>query len=132
MKRKTNKDVLELIGNFQKTLENNPPLSKMYKEIQMMKFKVKPIHGNFSVVNLNNEKFIKALWSLGKLDDFFQKEFRGLSSKNKELFSKILESIYQKCQMELNKADLQVEEVTSDSGFLEVEIFKELKEKKVN
>lgn len=132
MKRKTNKDIVELISNFQRFLENKPPLKKMYEEIQMMKFKVKPIHGDLSAVNLNNEKFITTLWSLGKLDEFFHKEFYSLNRKNKELFSKIFDSIYLKYQTELNKINLHVEKTTRDHGFLEVEIFKEIKNKKVN
>ena len=104
----------------------------MYEEIQMMKFKVRPIQGNLSEVNLNNEKFVETLWSLGKLDEFFQKEFYQLSPKNKELFMKIFDDIYEKYQQDLNRVSLQWEKARPASRFLEVEIFKEVRSKKIN
>ncbi|OQY68170.1 hypothetical protein B6D29_01230 [Microgenomates bacterium UTCPR1] len=132
MKKKMNQDVIELIGSFQKTLDNKPTVKKMYEEIQMMRFKVKPIKGDLSTVNLNNDKFIRTLWSLGKLDEFFQKEFYGLNRKNKELFSRIFESIYEKYQVELNRINIQIEKNIRNQRFLEVEIFKESKNNKIN
>ena len=47
----------------------------MFEEVRMMKFKIKPIQGDVSAFNLKNERFIESLWSLGKLDEFFHKEF---------------------------------------------------------
>lgn len=132
MKRKADKDVLEIIRNFQKSLDNKPTLKKMYEEIQMMKFKVKPIQGDLSMVNLNNERFISVLWSLGKLEEFFKKELKGLSGKNKELFSRVFDSIYHKYQQDLNKINLHVERKSSISSLLEVEIFKEVKNNSIN
>jgi len=132
MKRKTSKDIIELIRNFQKFLENKPSFSKMHEEIQMMKFKIRPIYGDISKVNLNNEKFISTLWSLGKLEEFFHKEFYSLSRKNKELFLKIIDSIYMKYHAELNKIDIRAEKTVFDQGFLEMEIFKEVRSKKIN
>ena len=43
----------------------------MYEEIRMMKFRIRPLQGNVLSVNLNNEKFIEVLWSMGKLDEFY-------------------------------------------------------------
>ncbi|MCL4363798.1 hypothetical protein M1328_01000 [Patescibacteria group bacterium] len=132
MKRKTDKDILEVISNFQRFLDHKPPLKKMYEEIQMMKFKVKPIKGDLSTVDLKNEKFIATLWSLGKLDEFFQKEYDKLTPKNRELFSRVFDSIYHKYQQELNKVSLHFEKPSRETNFLEVEIFKEKQTKKVN
>lgn len=125
-------DVLEVINSFQKSLNKKPSQEKMYEEIKMMKFKVRPIQGNLSEVNLNNEKFVETLWSLGKLDEFFQKEFYRLSAKNKNLFMKIFEDIYEKYQQDLNKINLQWEKSPRRQHFLEVEIFKEIRNKKFN
>lgn len=125
-------DVLEMINSFQKSLNKKPSPEKMYEEIKMMKFKVRPIQGNLSEVNLNNEKFVETLWSLGKLDEFFQKEFYRLSAKNKNLFMKIFEEIYEKYQQDLNRVNLQWEKIPNKQRFLEVEIFKEIKIKKLN
>ena len=132
MKRKTNKDILEMISNFQKFLDHKPSLKKMYEEIQMMKFKIRPIQGDLSNVNLKNEEFISTLWSLGKLDEFFQKEFTALPQKNKELFNRVFESIYQRYQQELNKVNLHFERASRRENYLEVEIFKDKHNRKVN
>lgn len=132
MRRKTNKNIIELIKIFQKFLDKKPPFKKMYEEVQMMKFKIRPIQGDLSRINFNNKEFISTLWSLGKLDEFFQKEFYKLTDKNKEIFLKIFENIYEKYQIELNRINLHIEKTSNNSGFLEIEIFKEVKNKKIN
>lgn len=132
MKKKFKNDVLEIINNFQKSLVNKPPMEKMYQEIKMMRFKVKPIQGNLTEVNLNNLEFVKTLWSLGKLDEFFQKEFYRLSAKKRDLFLKIFDDIYSKYQQDLNKINLQWNKGIHKKHILEVEIFKDIKKKKVN
>ncbi len=121
-----------MISNFQKFLDNKPPLPIMYAEIQMMKFKVRPIQGDLSAVNLKNEQFITTLWSLGKLDEFFQKEFYRLDIRYQELFKKVFDSIYQRYQNELNRISLQWEKRPAKESFLEVEIFKDKLSKKAN
>lgn len=132
MRKKTNKNIIDLIENFKKFLDRKPPFEKMYEEIQMMKFKIRPIQGDLSRINLNNKEFISTLWSLGKLDEFFQKEFYKLTGKNKEIFLKIFNNVYEKYQTELNRINLHIEKTINSSGFLEVEIFKEVKNKKFN
>ncbi|KKQ24470.1 MAG: hypothetical protein US40_C0003G0008 [Candidatus Roizmanbacteria bacterium GW2011_GWC2_37_13] len=131
MKKRTDKDILDLISDFKKSLDKKPPFTEMYEEVQMMKFKVRPIQGDLSAVNLNNEQFVKTLWSLGKLDEFFQKEFYRLTAKNKDLFMKVFDDIYAKYQQDLNRINLHWERIPRQS-LLEVEIFKEAKKKKTN
>lgn len=125
MRKKTTKDILGLMSKFQKYLNDKPSLSKMFQDVQMMKFKIRPIQGDLSAVNLQNKKFIETLWSLGKLEEFFQKEYDQLPIRNKELFKKVFESIYERYQNDLNKVDLHWEKQPKQNGFLEVEIYKE-------
>lgn len=132
MRKKTNKNIIDLIKTLQKFLDKKLPFEKMYEEVQMMKFKIRPIQGDLSRIDLNNKEFISTLWSLGKLDEFFQKEFYKLTGKNKEFFLKIFENIYEKYQIKLNKINLHIEKTSNNSGFLEIEIFKEVKNKKIN
>lgn len=134
MGKKTTKDILEMINNFHKSLEKKPTIEKMFEEIKMMKFKIKPIQGNLTEVNLNNKEFIKNLWKLGKLDEFFQKYFNQLSKKEKELFLKIFNDIYQKYQENLSKIKLQWERKNpfEKERILEIEIYKESNNKKFN
>ena len=132
MKKHTDSDVLEIINNFQKSLSKKPSATKMFQEIKMMKFKVRRIQGNLSEVNLNNFEFVSILWSLGKLDEFFQKEYYRLTEKKQNLFIKIFNEIYEKFQQDLNRINLQRERNSRKVHSLEVEIFKEIKDKLEN
>jgi len=134
MRKKTSKDILSLINNIQKIISAKPDTNKMFEEVQMMKFKIKPIQGDVSAFNLKNERFIESLWSLGKLDEFFFKEVPSLSKKEKEIFMNFFDSLYFKYQQQLNQTNLQQRRVTlKKTGLLELEIFKERKlQKKSN
>jgi len=134
MGKKTSKDILSLFGNIQKIISSKPTINQILKEVQMMKFKIKPIQGDLMSFNLKNEQFIESLWSLGKLDEFFYKEFPVLSKKEKEVFMKFFDSIYFKYQQQLNQTNLQQKKINfKRAGLLELEIYKEKKlNKKVN
>lgn len=128
------KDILSLFGDIQKVISAKPTINQMFAEVQMMKFKIKPIQGDLMSFNLKNEQFIESLWSLGKLDEFFHKEFPILSKKEKEVFIKIFDSLYFKYQQQLNQTNLQQRKLNlTKTGLLELEIYKERKlRKKVN
>src|SRR3989344_4953786 len=107
MRRKTSKDILSLFGSIQKIISAKPTITQMFEEVRMMKFKIKPIQGDLMSFNLRNEKFIENLWSLGKLDEFFYKEFPSLTKKEKDIFLRIFDNLYFKYQQELNQIHLQ-------------------------
>lgn len=133
MKKKEQKDVMEIVSHFQKTLMNKPSVEQMLEEIRMMKFKVKPTHGDFSIVDLNDSHFIETIWSLGKLDELFQKEYQKLSNKKKGIFFNIFDNLYQKFQSDLNNLNLKKEKIQKPTSSFEMEIFKEkLVDKKIN
>jgi hypothetical protein len=126
MRKKTNKDILSLINNIQKIISTKPNTNQMFEEVQMMKFKIKPIQGDISAFNLRNEKFIESLWSLGKLDEFFHKEFPQLSKKDQVIFLRFFDNLYFKYQQQLNQVNLQpARTALTKTGLLELEIFKE-------
>ena len=128
------KDILSLFGNIQKIISSKPNTNQMFEEVQMMKFKIKPIQGDLMSFNLKNQQFIESLWSLGKLDEFFFREVPSLSKKEKEIFMKFFDSLYFKYQQQLNQSNLQQRRLTlKRTGLLELEIYKERKlKKKVN
>jgi len=131
MKKKINKDIISLFGNIQKVISSKPTINQMFEEVQMMKFKIRPIRGDLMSFNLKNKQFIESLWNLGKLDEFFFKEVPSLSKKEKEVFLKIFDSLYFKYQQQLNQANLQQRKVAlAKTGLLELEIYKERKQKK--
>lgn len=132
--KKTSKDIVSLFGNIQKIISSKPATNQMFKEVQMMKFKIKPIQGDLTSFNLKNEQFIESLWSLGKLDEFFFKEVPSLNKKEKEVFMRIFDSLYYKYQQQLNQSNLRQKKINmSKTGLLEMEIYKERKlKRKVN
>ena len=141
MRKKTSKssesegrDILVLINNIQKVISTKPTINQMFDEVRMMKFKIKPIKGDVSAFNLKNERFIESLWSLGKLEEFFQKEFPRLSKNEKEVFLRFFDNLYFKYQQQLNQINLQpAKTILTKAGLLELEIYKEGKlKKKVN
>ncbi|MEO6509308.1 MAG: hypothetical protein ABIO02_05115 [Patescibacteria group bacterium] len=126
MRKKSNTDVIEIVSRFQKNiLENRPPDDQMYQEVRMMKFKIKPVLGDISILNLRNNNLIEILWSLGKIDEFFQNQSENLNDGEKEIFYKLLDDIYERYQDQLNMIDLKKENIPSSSSGFEMEIFKE-------
>lgn len=125
MRKKQNHDVLAIINNFKKIIDSKPPVNKMIEEVRMMKFKVRPIQGDISEFNLENERLLETLWSLGKLDELFQKEFIDLSTKEKKVFIRIFDGLYQQFQSELNGINLKRNKFGNSPPLLEMEIFKE-------
>lgn len=133
MRKKSVIDVADIVLVFQSLIKNKPDVNAMYEEIQMMKFKIKPVQGNLSEVNLKNKQFIETLWSLGKLDEFFQREYPKLTPKNKQIFLNIFDDVYQRYQQELNKVNLYQGKKYKENQTLEMEIFRESKNsKKIN
>lgn len=126
MRKKIKRDALTVLGGIQKLFRVTPGIDQMYREIQMMKFKIRPIQGNVMAFNLNNARFIETLWRLGKLEEFFQKEYDKLSTKEQRIFVKVFDEIYKKQQDDLNHVDLKQTKPSDKQGnFLEIEIFKE-------
>jgi len=126
MKKRNQQDALQLLEIFQKSvLQNKPPLIEMISEIRMMKFKIKPIQGDFSRVNFNDHELINILWSLGKMDEFFQSQFPTLKVGQRNTFFNYFDSLQRKFQDDLNKLNLREGHSTIKPSVLEMEIFKE-------
>ena len=124
--------MLEIVTSFQvNTLNNKPPDDEMYEEVRMMKFKIKPVVGDIALLDLQNHRFIEILWSLGKLDEFFQKYYSRVKKSEQDMFFKLLDNLYQKYQTDLNSLDLKQEIAPKAINGFEMEIFKD-KGKKTN
>jgi len=126
MDKKNKMDVVEMMSTFQNTILNNKPNEKdMYDEVRMMRFKVKPVHGDLSVLNINNHHFMEILWSLGKMDEFFQANADSLSQDEKSTFMRVFDGMYKNFQTELNSISIKSENADTEQTALEMEIFKE-------
>lgn len=132
MKTRNETDVLTIFDHFHKSIQKKPSSKLMMDEVRMMKFKVRPMQGDILLFNLQDERLIGVLWSLGKLDELFQNKYQKLSQKDKGVFFRIFDSMYQKLQLELGRINLRRDKVSSISPTVEIEIFKEQKQKKLN
>lgn len=134
MKHKKNKDLIEDIVNFQKDLIHNKPSHEiMYEQVRMMRYKIRPLQGDISILNFKNKKFIEILWNLGKLDEFFDKKKNFLNKRQREIFFGFLDKVYEKLQHQLNHLDLKHSEADNKSSIIEMEILRELgKSSKLN
>lgn len=130
MRNKKHNDVIKIFDDFQKTMLRKPSYKVMFDEIRMMQFKIKPMQGDILLFNLQDRRLVELLWSLGKLDELFQHEYKRLSGKNKGIFFRIFDSMHQKFQIELNQLNLRKEQVTKSSPTVEMEIYKEQQARK--
>ena len=119
-------DPVEAIGRMQKTLQaQKPPLERMYKEVQMMQFKVRPVQGDILSLNIKNKQFIEALWSLGKLEELFQKEYKNLPKRKQDVFFNMFDTMHRRYQDQLSNLDIsEVKDLGTHAG-IEMEIFKD-------
>jgi len=128
---KSQKDILERLANIQKTLlSNRPSIEKMWEELRMMRFKVRPTQGDIYQINLNDNRFVEILWNLGKLDEMFQKEVKLINKSEKEIFYRYFDDTYRRFQDQLNQLNLRKPFQMKTPSFLEMEIFKEGKRKR--
>lgn len=124
--KKKNSDILHVLLHFQnKIIKNKPSFAMMMEEIRMMKFKIRPLEGDVSRINFNDIQLIEALWNLGKIEDFFQNEYDTLSAKQKRVFFRFMNDIYERFQNQLNKVKLKNDRSQETSPMVEMEIFKD-------
>lgn len=128
MKTGNKTDLYERIRSFQQaTLSKKPTLDDMISEVRLMNFKIRPVSGNISTLDFKNLEFIDALWSLGKLDEFFRIEFPNIEEDDKDIFFRLVEEMRNNLQQRLNKSQLikAIPQEKEDQLFFEIEIFKE-------
>ncbi|MCX7997062.1 MAG: hypothetical protein N2691_04930 [Patescibacteria group bacterium] len=119
-------DIVQRFHAFRRDiLEKKPPHRQMRAEVQMMRFKVRPVSGDVSVLNFQNEKFLEALWSLGKLDEFFHQVVGELKKTDKHIFYKLFDGLYREYQRQLNQIGIRDGATPGENKTFEVEIFRE-------
>lgn len=134
MSTKTKHDVVGMFQTFQKTvLDKKPSTKEMRADVRMMQFKVRPLQGDIYELNFQNSDFIETLWSLGKLDEFFQNNVSDLNEEERNVFYSMFDRLYQQYQSKLNHINLKRDHYDEEklSGGFEVEIFRE-RSKKAN
>jgi len=131
-KNEKREDVISLLSYYQKTvIANKPSLEIMLDEIKMMNFKIRPLSGDFSVINGMDSKLIEMIWNLGKLDQLYREKENLLRSEDRKLFMKFFESLHEKFQRDLGFMKLKNVEQSEPSNILEMEVFREAPHKRM-
>lgn len=126
MKTGNKTDLYERIKLFQqRTFSNKPSRDEMISEVRMMNFKVRPVYGNITKLDFNNNDFLNALWSLGKLDEFFKEEFPNVEDEDREIFFQLVDDMRVSLQKKLNTAYSLKESPKQEKTVFEVEIYKD-------
>lgn len=126
MKKKGTDFLNQLIQFQQEIIKNKPTIYEMMTEVRMMKFRIRPLDGDVTKINFNNDQLIETLWNLGKIDDFFQKEYHNLENDQRQIFYHFIDRLYQKFQDQLNKIRLKGDaKLQEPSNLVEMEIFKD-------
>ena len=121
-------DAVDKIKHFQeRILANKPEIGEMVYDVQMMNFKIRPISGDITELDYGNNDFIDALWSLGKLDEFFRLEFDSIDLDEKDAFFRMINDLRVNFQNQLKQANIQAVDFQDKSmmQLFEIEIIKD-------
>lgn len=125
-KPRSRKDIFAVIVEFEeKTVRNKPTLLVMKEEVRMMDFKIRPVQGDLSTLDLTSSKFIEALWCIGKLDELFQSTVYRYNEHDRELFSQFATSLQSKYTQELQHIMVADAAVYDQTPQVEIEIYRE-------
>jgi len=119
----TKKNIFSLVSQLKAMLDNKPAHDQMLKEVEMMRFKIRPVVGDISILNFKNNQLVETLWGLGKLDEFFQNHFKEISKSDKETFFQMVGQLRGRLENQLNKINFR--RPADAPQMIEMEIFKE-------
>ena len=134
-KKDSTLDILDLFKSFKTdVLDKKRSHEQMVREVSMMKFKIRPLQGDVSKLNFSNATFVETIWQLGKMDDFIEKHLHEIDKKQEHAFFHYFEGMYKQLQNTLNNLHFnsQKGDIFAKRDFIEMEIYKERKNKKLS
>jgi len=135
MKKKDSpQDMLSLFKSFKTdVLDKKQTHEQMVLDVYMMKYKIRPLQGDISKLNFSNITLVETIWQLGKMDDFIEKHIHKIDKKQEHAFFHYFEGMYKQLQNTLNTLhfDANKGDIFAKRDFIEMEIYKERKNKKL-
>lgn len=120
------KDIFAVLVEFEEqVLQNKPLLGRMKEEVRMMDFKIRPVQGDISNLDLTSTKFIEALWCMGKLDELYQHIGEDYSERDRELFAQFAASLQNTYMRQLQHIVVSHTEEDASTAQIEIEIYRE-------
>lgn len=104
----------------------------------MNALKIRPYAGDVFHLNMSNEQFIEALWSIVKLEEYMFQSEKQLSRRQAYIFFQMMRQVKDSFQEQINRIDMRLPHVKTQGieNPVTMEIFRELasshKKKKVH
>lgn len=117
--------IVKLNQELQKIVKTTPPFNQMIKEIKMMHLKIKPVFGDITKINFRNQKLLKTLWQIGKIEEFYNFWANNVKKEEKKIFNQMI--FESKNQVEAKLREIKVDaysEVSTPPQLVEMELFK--------
>jgi len=135
-KRKNSAKVFtQLLTSLKNILEEKPPFAKMKEEVEMMGFFIRPIEGDPQIIEkIDDQEFIEALWTIGKIDSLLEKNFHYLNKNQKQIILEALNKIQERLILKAKIKREMVDELSEKTpSHLMLEIYrKRIVKKNIN
>jgi len=113
-------------------LKQKPSVSQMKRDIQMNRLRIKPHMGDVFSLNMGNDQFIEALWSIIKIDEYIENTVDKLPRKEIDMFYQMSSYFRQQFQDTLNRIDMRLPHMKSrpTEQPVAIEIFRDMRKSK--
>lgn len=113
-------------------LKQKPSVSQMKRDIQMNRLRIKPHMGDVFSLNMGNDQFIEALWSIIKIDEYIENTVDKLPRKEVDMFYQMSSYFRQQFQDTLNRIDMRLPHMKSrpTEQPVAIEIFRDMRKSK--
>ena len=117
---------LDIIRKIVTEVEQPKPAFKiMLRDIQMMRFKIRPIIGDISSLNEMNDEVIALLWKIGRIDEIIHASFKDLAEDDQDQLLEYLQHMELQTENDLRRV-LRQKPNTKTNNLLKLEVFREL------
>ena len=113
-------------------LKQKPSVTQMKRDIQMNRLRIKPHMGDVFSLNMGNDQFIDALWSIIKIDEYIENTVDKLPRKEVDMFYQMSSYFRQQFQDTLNRIDMRLPHMKSrpTEQPVAIEIFRDMRKSK--
>lgn len=85
---------LQLINEVLSKVRNKKPsIEEMMREVKMMNFKIRPLHGDIFALASGSSSFLESLWRIGKIEEVVTRAMAELDGRERRLFFDYLEEL---------------------------------------
>lgn len=105
--------------------EKSPPMENKLRDVQMMRFKVRSVIGDISLVNKMDSQIIEYLWKIGRIDEIISEHIDTISEEDQDTLMNYFDSM-ESHMRESIRHSFELKPASKKTPTLKLEIFKEL------